>query len=98
MRANFLLDLKKAKEATENAKGKVITAANKMLQFHMNLFSVEAKYVWNKIVIEQTTSNPYVYLQGVSHKGPRGVSCQSFEDCMLFLLLTVCSHQCGCAR
>jgi hypothetical protein len=34
MQANFLLDLKKAKEATENAKGEMITAANKMFQFY----------------------------------------------------------------
>jgi hypothetical protein len=79
MQANFLLDLKKAKEATENAKGAMTTAANKMFQFYANLLLVEARYMWNKIVTEQMASNPYINLQGVSQKGPRGVSRQSFE-------------------
>jgi hypothetical protein len=67
----------------------MVTAANKMFQFYANLLSVEAKYAWNKIVTEQTASNPYVDLQGISQKGPRGVSRQSFEDCVLFHLLAV---------
>jgi hypothetical protein len=44
MRANFLLDLKKAKEAAEIAKGVMMTATNKMFQLYANLLSVEAKY------------------------------------------------------
>jgi hypothetical protein len=89
MQANFLLDLKKAMEAAENAKGKMITTANKMFHFYTNLLSVEAKYAWNKIVTEQMASNPYGDLQGVFQKGPRGVSRQSFEDCVLFHLLSL---------
>jgi hypothetical protein len=89
LQVNFLLDLKKAKGAIENAKGKLTSSAKKMLQFYANLLSVEAKYVWSKIITEQMQSNPYVDLQGVSQKGPRGASCQSFEDCMLFHLLTM---------
>jgi hypothetical protein len=89
MQANFLLDLKKAREAAENAKGVMTTAANKMFQFYTNLLLVEAKYAWNKIVTEQTASDSYVDLQGISQKEPRGVSRQSFEDCMLFHLLIV---------
>jgi hypothetical protein len=65
MQANFLLDLKKAKEAAENAKGEMIPPANKMFQFYANLLSVEAKYTWNKIIQEQTQSDPYIDLQGV---------------------------------
>jgi hypothetical protein len=60
-----------------------------MFQFYANLISVEAKYALNKIITEQTASDPYIDLQGVSQKGPRGVSCQSFEDCVLFHLITV---------
>jgi hypothetical protein len=33
-------------------------------------------------------SNPFVNLQGVSVEGPRGMSCKSFSDCMMFHLLT----------
>jgi hypothetical protein len=86
MQASFLLYLKKAKKAT---KGAMTSAANKIFQFHANLLLAEAKYVWNKIVTEQTASDPNVDLQGISQKGPEGVSCQSFEDCMLFHLLTM---------
>jgi hypothetical protein len=48
LQENFLLDLKKAKETTEDTKGKMESAAKKMLQFYANLLSVEAKYKWNK--------------------------------------------------
>jgi hypothetical protein len=51
-----------------------------MFWIYANLLSVEAKYALNKIVTEQMASNPYVDLQGASQKGPRGMSCQSFED------------------
>jgi hypothetical protein len=67
LQANFLLDLKKAKEAAENAKGKAESAAKEMFQFCVNFLSVDAKYAWNKIAIEQTQSNPYTDLQGISH-------------------------------
>jgi hypothetical protein len=33
--------------------------------------------------------NPYVDLQGISQKGPRGMSCQLFDNCMLFHLVTM---------
>ena len=66
-----------------------MNAANKMLEFYANLLSVEAKYAWNKIVEEQMEGNPYIDLQGISHKGPRGTSHQSFEECVMFHLLTM---------
>ncbi len=52
--AIYQLDLKKAKEVAENARAQVESAAQDMLQFYANLLSVDAKYVWNKIVQEQT--------------------------------------------
>jgi hypothetical protein len=42
----------------------------------------------NKIVGKQTKSDPYVNLQGDSLEGPRGMSCESFNDCVMFCLLT----------
>ncbi len=70
--ANFQLDLKKTKEAAENTKAKAESAAKDMFQFYANLLSMDAKYAWNKIVQEQTQSDPYIDLQGISKKGPRG--------------------------
>jgi hypothetical protein len=64
-------------------------AASLMFAFYSNLLSPESKYAWNKIVVEQMESNPYVNLQGVSLEGPRGMSCKSFNDCVMFHLLTV---------
>jgi hypothetical protein len=58
LQESFLLDIKKAKESIENAKGKMVSTASKMFQFYANLFSAEAKYMWNKIVSEKTVSNP----------------------------------------
>jgi hypothetical protein len=60
-----------------------------MLQFYANLLSADTKYAWNKIVKEQMASDPYVELQGISKKGPRGPLCKSFDDCMMFHLLIV---------
>ncbi len=90
MQATFQADLKKAKKSeAENVKGAMTTAATQMFAFYANFFFVEAKYAWNKIVKEQTEGNPYVYLQGVSQTGPRGMSHKSFDDCVFFHLLTV---------
>jgi hypothetical protein len=88
MQANFMVDFNKAKVAAENAKSAMTIPANKMFGFYTNLLSVEAKYAWNKIVTKQTASDPKVDLQGISQKGPRGVSSESF-DCVLFHLLTM---------
>jgi hypothetical protein len=44
------LHLKKAKEAKENAKAKVESAAKDIFQFYANLLSVDTKYAWNKII------------------------------------------------
>ncbi len=70
MKAGFLGDLEKAKQSQRTAKGAMIVAANKMLAFYSNLLSPESKYAWNKIVSEQTESDPNVNLQGDSPEGP----------------------------
>ncbi len=82
-------DIEQAKEATEKAKAKVELAAADMLQLYLNLLSIDAKYVWNKIVHKQTQSDPYTDLQGCSKKGPRGYMRKSFDNCMIFHLVTV---------
>jgi hypothetical protein len=88
MKAGFLGDLEKAKQSQRTAKGAMIIAANKMLVFYSNLLSPENKYAWNKIVSKQMESDPYANLQGDSLEGPRRMSCKSFNDCMMFHLLT----------
>ncbi len=88
MKAGFQADLEKAKQAQETAKGTMTTVASEMFAFYSNLLSPESKYTWNKIVSKQTESDPFVNLQGVSWKGPRGMSCESFNNCVVFHLLT----------
>jgi hypothetical protein len=88
MKANFSVDLEKAKQALRITKGAMTAAATKMFAFYSNLLSPESKYAWNKIVSEQMESNPYVNLQGDSMQGPRGMSRQSFLNCVMFHLLT----------
>ncbi len=87
MKAAFQADLEKAKEATKDAQGAMTAAASEMFAFYSNLLSPESKYSWNKIVFEQTESNPFVNLQGVSLEGPRGMSRQLFDNCVMFHLL-----------
>jgi hypothetical protein len=66
-----------------------MTAATSMMfAFYSNLLSPESKYAWNKIVSKQRESNLYVNLQGISLEGPRGMSCKSFNNCIMFHLLT----------
>ncbi len=60
-----------------------------MFQLYANLLSVDAKYAWNKIVSEQTASDPYTDLQGCTKKGPKGLSRKLFDDCVMLHLLTV---------
>ncbi len=89
MKAGFQADLEKAKQPQETAKGAMTAAMNLMFMFYSNLLSPESKCTWNKIVSKQTGGNPFVNLQGVSLEGPRGMSCESFNDCVMFHLLTV---------
>ncbi len=72
---------------TANNKRKA--AATKMFQFYANLQFLDAKYSWNNIVWEQTEADPFKDLQGMSRKGPRGLTWESFDDCIMFHLLTV---------
>jgi hypothetical protein len=89
MKAGFQVDLEKAMQAQETPQGTMTAAATLMFTFYSNFLSPESKYPWNKIVVEQTESDPYVNLQGVSLEGPRGMSCELFNNCMMFHLLTV---------
>jgi hypothetical protein len=88
MKAGFLEDLEKAKQAQKIAKGAMTIAANKMFTFYLNLLSPKSTYAWNKIICEQMESDPYVNLQGDTLEGPREMSCKLFNDCVMFHLLT----------
>ncbi len=88
MKAGFLEDLEKAKQAQSTAKGTMTATASKMFTFYSNLLSLECKYSWNKIVGEQMESDPYINLQGDSLEGPKGMSRELFNNCVMFHLLT----------
>jgi hypothetical protein len=60
-----------------------------MFQFYPNFLSLDVKYAWNKIVKEQMEADPFKDLQGVARKGPRGLLWESFNDFVVFHLLTV---------
>jgi hypothetical protein len=89
MKTNFLADLEKDKKTTKDTKGTMTAAANQMFAFYNNLLSPESKYVWNKIVVKQTESSPYVNLQGVTLEGPMRMTCELFNNFVVFRLLTV---------
>ncbi len=88
MKAGFLDDLEKAKQAQRTAKGAMTAAASKMFTFYSNLLSPESKYSWNKIIGKQMESDPYINLQGDSLEGPRRMSHNLLNDCIMFHLLT----------
>ncbi len=79
----------KASFAKETAKNKRKATATEMFQFYMNLLSLDAMYLWNKIVWEQTEADSFKDLHGVSRKSPRGLTRESFNNCVMFHLLTV---------
>ncbi len=79
----------KASFVKETAKNKKEATATKIFQFYANLLSLDAKYMWNKIVRKQTEADPFKDLQGVSRKGPRGLLHESFNECGMFHILTV---------
>ncbi len=89
LRAVIKAELKQALEAAEEATTKCDKATEDMFQLYANLLSVDARYAWNKIVQKQTNADPYTDLQGLTRKGPRGMLCKSFDDCVMFHLLTV---------
>jgi hypothetical protein len=89
LHAEYQADYKNGKFAAETTKNKHEATATKMFQFYANLLSADAKYAWNKTVKEQTEMDPFKDLQGVSRKGPRGLLRESFDDCIMFYLLTV---------
>jgi hypothetical protein len=89
MKAGFQVDLEKSEQAQEIAKGAMTAAASDMFAFYLNLLSPESKYAWKKIFSKQMESNLFVNLQGVSLEGQRGMSCELFNNCVMFHLLTV---------
>ncbi len=89
LRAETKAELKQALKAVAEATTKRDKAAEDMFLLYANLLSVVARYAWNKIVHEQTYANPYMDLQWLTRKGPQGMSCKSFKDCVMFHLLTV---------
>jgi hypothetical protein len=89
LRTAIKAELKQALEAVEEATTKRDKAAEDMFQLYANLLSVNARYAWHKIVQEQTNADPYTDLQGLTRKGSRGMSRKSFDNCVMFHLLTV---------
>jgi hypothetical protein len=88
MKAVFQADLEKTKKAIEDTQDAMTAAASEMFRLYLNLLSPKSKYLWNKIVSKQTKSNPFGNLQGVSLEGPRAMSLESVDNCVMFHLLT----------
>jgi hypothetical protein len=80
LRLEYQANYGKANFAKETTKNKPEAAATKMFRFYANLLTLDAKYAWNKIVKEQMEANPFKDLQGVSRKGPRGLSRELFNN------------------
>ncbi len=91
MKDGFQADLEKTKQARETAQVAMTAAANLMFTFYLNLLSPKSKYAWNRIAVKQTESDLFVNLQDVSLEGPRGMSRDSFNNCVMFHLLTAFS-------
>jgi hypothetical protein len=92
LQADLVSEIKQAQEAADKAKTKGEQAATDMFQLYANFLSVNTKYMWNKIINEQTASDPCTNLQGCSKKGPRGLWRKSFHDCIMFHPLTMFSN------
>ncbi len=84
LQAKYVSNIKQAQEAAEKAKATAEQAALDMFQLYVNLLSINAKYLWNKITQEQMAFGPYTDLPGCSNKGSRGFLFKSFNDCVMF--------------
>ena len=83
-------ELKQAVEATDEVTAKDEKAADDIFQPYGKLLFVNARYACNKISQDQTTADPYTDLQGLTRKkGPMGLSRKTFNDCVMFDLLTM---------
>ncbi len=51
--------VKQAVEAAEEATARCDKAAEDMFQLYPNLLSIDTRYVWSKIIQDQTNANPY---------------------------------------
>jgi hypothetical protein len=61
MKAGFLEDLEKAKQAQSTAKGAMIAATIKMFTFYSNLLSLESKYLTRSMVSRQKVTHTSTY-------------------------------------
>ncbi len=61
----------KGQWSCRESQGQSRTSCHGHVAVYANLLSVDAKCAWNKIVQEQTQSDPYMDLQGISRKRPR---------------------------
>ncbi len=59
LQAENVSEIKQAQDAADKVKAKGEQATMDLVQIYANLLSVNAKYMWNKIVHEQTASDPY---------------------------------------
>jgi hypothetical protein len=89
LRVDYEEELEKSKFAKGTTKNKKEFSIKEMYQFYTNLLSADAKYMWNKIVKEQTESDLFKGLQGMSRKGPRGLLHELFHDCVMLHFLTM---------
>ncbi len=79
----------KATFKKKTAKNKRKAAATKMFQFYSILLSLDAKYVWNKIVWEQAEADPFKDLQACQGKA-QGDFCMSHSTNALFSTFSLC--------
>jgi hypothetical protein len=70
LRVEYQTEIEKAVFTSKTTKNKKESTAEEIFQFYANLLSADAKYAWNKIIKEQTESDLFKDLQGVSRKGP----------------------------
>ena len=56
---DIMAELKQAVEASEEATTRCDKAAEDMFQLYPNLLSIDTRYVWSKIVQDQTNADPY---------------------------------------
>jgi hypothetical protein len=93
LHAEYQANYDKANLATETAKNKREAAATQMFQFYANLLSLDAKYMWNKIVKEQMEADPFKDVQGVSRKaqgdlrGSHSTAALCFTSSLCFLTM-----------
>ncbi len=72
VKANYQADLERSRKPPRTPRDSMTTGASQMFAFYTNLLSPKSNYTWNKIVVKQRESDPFVNFSRCLSGRPKG--------------------------